>query len=170
MDLCLGGKPDILVPTVSLPDNISHRIGELMITPDWHPDRRVQQLENKEINQKRMWKLKQQPCTDCGLRWHPHCMTFDHIDRKGMKVSSKGKPVGINQVTYWNPKIFNMQLELMDVVCLNCHIIREAKRDMDDPKIKPNMKHLFPVWFEKCKGGLMIEETPRQTKKQVERK
>lgn len=42
------------------------------------------QVQNREINQKRMWKLKQQPCTDCELRWHPHCMSFDHIDRTGM--------------------------------------------------------------------------------------
>lgn len=120
------------------------------------------QAKNKEINQKRMWKMKQEPCADCGLRWHPYAMSFDHIDRKGMKTNSKGKVTPLNQLTYWNPTVFNMQLKLMDVVCRNCHMIREAKRDINDPKVKPNMKHLFPVWFDKCKGALVIATKPKE--------
>ena len=122
------------------------------------PFEEARRIQNKEVNQKRMWKLKQQPCADCGLKWHPHCMSFDHVDRTGMKLNAKGNPVGINTCTYWNPVAFNKQLALMDVVCKNCHLIREAKRDLNDPKVKPNMKHLFPMWFEKCKGGLFVEE------------
>lgn len=120
--------------------------------------KRTQQEQNRAVNQKRMWKLKQQSCADCELKWHPHCMTFDHIDRTGMKLKASGKPVPINQVSYWNPVAFNKQLKLMDVVCRNCHMIREAKRDIDNPMVKPNMKQLFPIWFEKCKGGLFIEQ------------
>lgn len=116
---------------------------------------RNQLKNNTEINRKRMWKLKQQPCTDCGLRWHPHAMTFDHKDRKALKYTKAGKIIGINATTYWNPEIFNKQLEMMDVVCKNCHLIREAKRDINDPKIRPAMKHLFPIWFDQCKGALV---------------
>lgn len=119
-------------------------------------ERIAQQKSNIEINKSRMWKLKQKPCKDCGLRWHPHCMTFDHIDRKSMKLTKTGRPISIGNVTYWNPDVFNMQLKMMDVVCRNCHMIREAKRDIDDPKIAMNMKHTFTLWFEKCKGGLYV--------------
>lgn len=119
----------------------------------------IQQRQNTEANFKRMWKLKQLPCTDCGLRWHPHAMTFDHRDRKGLKYKTTKtgslKPVSIGECLYWNPTAFNEQLKLMDVVCRNCHMIREAKRDMDDPKVSPRNKHLFPMWFEQCDGALV---------------
>jgi hypothetical protein len=113
------------------------------------------QQENKQINQKRMWRLRQQPCTDCGLKWHPRVMTFDHLDRKGMKYHASGKPVKLNELTYWQPKVFNMQLKQMEVVCMNCHRIREDKRDMNNPMVKPNMKEHFEEWFKKCKGALV---------------
>ena len=133
----------------------------------WYPEastkedvRYLQQRDNIEVNFKRIWKLKQQPCTDCRLRWHPHAMTFDHRDRKGLKykVTKTGskKPVGISECLYWNPVAFNEQLKLMDVVCRNCHMIREAKRDINDPKVSPRNKHLFPLWFEKCRGALVV--------------
>jgi len=117
------------------------------------------QRENRIINRERMWKLKQQPCGDCGLRWHPYCMTFDHVDRQSMRTTKSGRPVTLNSVTYWNPEVFNMQLELLDVVCRNCHMIREAKRDIDDPKVRPSMKHLFSIWFSQCKGALFIDQS-----------
>lgn len=121
--------------------------------------RLLQQKDNTELNIKRMWKLKQGPCTDCGLRWHPHCMTLDHRDRVAMKYSTTAtgnkKPVKISSLVYWNPIAFNKQLVGMDVVCRNCHMIREAKRDMKDPKVSPRQKHLFPMWFEKCDGALV---------------
>lgn len=117
------------------------------------------QKDNTETNFKRMWKLKQQPCADCGLKWHPHAMTFDHRDRKSLKysITSEGnkKPVSLGAILYWKPEAFDAQLELMDVVCRNCHMIREAKRDIDDPKVSPRNKHLFPMWFEKCDGALV---------------
>lgn len=135
----------------------------------WRPEaknyqeaRYLQQRDNTEVNFKRLWKLKQQACTDCGLRWHPHCMTFDHKDRQGLKykVTKTGckKPVPIGECLYWNPVAFNEQLKLMDVVCRNCHMVREAKRDINDPKVSPRNKHLFPAWFEKCRGALVIDQ------------
>ncbi len=135
----------------------------------WYPDAKnkeeaihIQQRSNTEINFKRLWKVKQQPCVDCKLRWHPHAMTLDHKDRKSMKysITSDGnkKPVSIGAVLYWNPKIFNEQLKLLDPVCRNCHMIREAKRDMNDPKVSPRNKHLFPTWFERCEGALVKDQ------------
>jgi hypothetical protein len=118
-----------------------------------------QQRNNKLVNDKRLWKLKQSPCVDCGLRWHPHCMTLDHIDRKGLKVDTKNNPVSIASIKYWNPKRFNEQLKLMDLVCRNCHMIRELKRDINDPKIKPDIKHLYVKYLEKCNGGLKEEQS-----------
>lgn len=122
--------------------------------------RRILQRANTETNFKRMWKLKQRPCTDCGLRWHPYTMTFDHVDRKSMKYHSNGtKPVNIGECLYWKPEVFNMQLKLLDVVCRNCHMVREAKRDINNPKISYRNRRLFPMWFEKCKGALVKNQS-----------
>ncbi|CAB4132389.1 hypothetical protein UFOVP253_13 [uncultured Caudovirales phage] len=120
--------------------------------------RYLQQKDNTESNFKKMWKMKQFPCADCKLRWHPHAMSLDHVDRKSMKYHpGTEKPVNINACLYWNPVAFNKQLQLMEPVCRNCHMIREAKRDIDDPKVSPRNKHLFPMWFDKCKGALVVE-------------
>ena len=126
------------------------------------------QRENTERNFKRLWKLKQQPCADCGLRWHPHAMSFDHIDRTGMKLKANGKPVSIGECLYWNPVAFNKQLKLMDVVCRNCHMVREAKRDIDDPKVSFRNKAEFPKWFDKCKGALVMT-TPSDSLSRMEK-
>jgi hypothetical protein len=137
----------------------------------WYPEakdkedaRYLQQKENTETNFKRLWRLKQQPCADCGLRWHPHAMTFDHVDRKGLKYKTTKtghkKPVNIGDCLYWNPVAFTAQLKLMDVVCRNCHLIREAKRDINDPKVSYRNKDLFPKWFEQCDGALVKGQVP----------
>ncbi len=122
----------------------------------------ILQKQNVEINFKRLWQVKQRPCADCGLKWHPHCMSLDHKNRKSMKytVNTLGekKPVNIGKVLYWKPYVFNMQLKEMDAVCKNCNMSREAKRDTSDPKVSPRNKHLFPVWFEKCNGALVKEQ------------
>lgn len=131
----------------------------------WRPEansyeeaRYLQQNDNKKVNNALMWKLKQGPCTDCKLRWHPRVMTFDHVDRKSMKYTAKGRPVKINTITYWNPSIFRLQIKKLDVVCLNCHRIREDKRDMNNPMVKPDMKEHFQAWFDKCIGALVQKQ------------
>ena len=91
------------------------------------------QRENKRLNRTKMWALKQYPCSDCKLRWHPEVMTFDHIDRKTVTKNKNAK--NISAVTYYKPEIFTRLLKNMSVVCLNCHRIREIKRDITNPKV-----------------------------------
>ena len=64
-----------------------------------------------------------QPCTDCNIVWHPLVMTFDHVGRVGKKFS-------ISTVRAIHPQAFMRELDKCEVVCRNCHQIREYLRDL----------------------------------------
>lgn len=85
--------------------------------------------ENAYWNKKAMIERKSVPCMDCGLEWHPMCMTLDHVGRKGKYVSSKGKRMHPNKMLTYNPVAFASMLQQLDPICSNCHKIRENKRD-----------------------------------------
>jgi hypothetical protein len=66
-------------------------------------------------------KLKQAPCTDCGLCFDPICMDFDHVgNNKIAKVSALVKS------TTW-AKI-QAEIDKCELVCSNCHRIRTRNR------------------------------------------
>lgn len=65
-----------------------------------------------------------QPCMDCTNVWHPLIMTLDHRDRA---LKSKD----IQKMRTMDPEIFMAEINKCDVVCTNCHQIREYLRDMD---------------------------------------
>lgn len=70
-----------------------------------------------------VWKLKQVPCKDCGLRFHPYIMDFDHLpgSKKEFAVSvmaSRKKP---------EASILK-EASKCDVVCSNCHRKRTILR------------------------------------------
>lgn len=116
----------------------------------------ARQRENKDVNRARIWHIKQAPCTDCGLKWHPHVMTFDHPMRaaSAMKVSKTGRPISVASITYWNPTAFNKQIALLDLVCKNCHFLREALRDLHGAMVPPSRRKEISDIAAKCKGAL----------------
>ena len=126
------------------------------LTPEQARDQ--QQKENTEINRDLLWKVKQAPCTDCGLKWHPLVMTFDHIDRTAaaMKLTPKGRPVNINAQTYWNPVAFRKQLKLLEVVCKNCHFLREMKRDLNNPMFPRQRRGEMLALMKRCEKGALM--------------
>jgi len=63
------------------------------------------------------------PCVDCKNTWHPRVMTFDHVGRIG-KVGN------ISHLRTFPPAIFDLELSKCDVVCSNCHQMREYMRDL----------------------------------------
>ncbi len=77
---------------------------------------------NSRINLPKLYEAKKAKCPDCGLRWHPSVMTFDHIER-----STKFKD--ITTLIWWEPDIFDTEMAKGEFVCQNCHIVRELKRD-----------------------------------------
>ena len=60
---------------------------------------------------------KDRPCADCGQRFPPYVMDFDHRDptSKRFRVSEMGSR---------NLAVFKTECEKCDVVCANCHRIR----------------------------------------------
>jgi L-lysine 2,3-aminomutase len=61
-------------------------------------------------------KLKDQPCMDCGGRFPPCSMDFDHLENKEYEIAGM---VG----RYGKKKILT-ETSKCDVVCANCHRVR----------------------------------------------
>lgn len=85
----------------------------------------IKRVQRRELINNR----KKQPCTDCGRKYHPVCMDFDHRDPTQKARTPRGKPwhlskmavkCGLNQLI--------AELGKCDVVCANCHRLRELKR------------------------------------------
>ena len=77
-----------------------------------HKSKRYQ-LSKSVIN----W-LKGAPCFDCGIKYPPYVMDFDHRDRTNKKFN-------ISENLYSNSlKMMLEEIAKCDVVCSNCHRIR----------------------------------------------
>lgn len=70
-----------------------------------------------------VWAFKSEPCTDCGHRFHPCAMQFDHV--RGEKKSHVSK---IRHGGGMNFARFLEEIEKCELVCSNCHAIRTFKR------------------------------------------
>jgi predicted Zn-ribbon and HTH transcriptional regulator len=62
-----------------------------------------------------IWKLKSDPCKDCGKTFHPFSMDFDHRD-------PTQKSRDISQINRMDEII--EEVKKCDLVCANCHRIR----------------------------------------------
>lgn len=66
-------------------------------------------------------RLKDAPCADCGGRFPPYCMDFDHV--RGEKRAN------VAQLMCYSLKAILAEIAKCDLVCANCHRIRtEASR------------------------------------------
>lgn len=72
--------------------------------------------------------LKDRPCADCGLRFPPEAMDFDHV--RGKKVQM------ISRMRWGRTSIDRILTEVAkcDVVCANCHRLRTATRIQESGK------------------------------------
>ena len=63
--------------------------------------------------------IKDVPCADCGKRFHPVCMDFDHLDRSD-------KRLGISKAVHGAYGIGDIVREIAkcEIVCSNCHRLR----------------------------------------------
>lgn len=116
------------------------------------------QVQNLHRNNSVKFKALAQPCADCNILWHPLVVTFDHRDRS-KKVNN------IPQLLVEDPVIFDAELAKCDVVCWNCHKIREYLRDLNilntnvsDTKQKQYRfyEQLVPYL---CGGGILRNDT-----------
>jgi len=82
----------------------------------------------KRKNQKLLAELRARACADCKLQYHPAAMTLDHVNRDGYR-NSKGKRKHPSNMMSYSPKIFADEMAKCEVVCKNCHGLREMERD-----------------------------------------
>ena len=70
----------------------------------------------------RVWvyALKDKPCVDCGGKFPPECMDFDHV--RGEKLFSVMMRLTASKVR------LETEIAKCDLVCANCHRIRTKKR------------------------------------------
>lgn len=94
--------------------------------------RRTQRRQRQVVLTARMRALKQDPCMDCGGRFHPVAMTFDHrpgtVKIRDLATLAQRGCTGL----------FNEELKKCDLVCANCHAVRtfmrrEEKRQQRSP-------------------------------------
>ena len=64
--------------------------------------------------------LKQDSCMDCGFKFPPVAMDFDHV--RGIKVAT------ISQMRLFSWSRVLLELAKCDLVCANCHRIRTSNR------------------------------------------
>lgn len=63
---------------------------------------------------------KDQPCADCGVKYPPYVMDFDHLNDKTMNVAEMRLRRGLESV--------KEEIKKCELVCANCHRIRTHDR------------------------------------------
>lgn len=69
-------------------------------------------------------RAKDVPCVDCGVRYPPYVMDFDHV--RGVKIDDISRMVR----AYVRPQRIQAEIDKCDVVCANCHRVRSHKRSL----------------------------------------
>lgn len=113
---------------------------------------RPEVMERIKINKRAIIKRKARPCMDCTLTWHPAVMTLDHVDRGTKLISPNGRRLNPSDMITFPTDEFDKMLQECDVVCGNCHGIREMKRDGYDQ---------FPQWkkyTDKISTGALLHQ------------
>jgi hypothetical protein len=82
--------------------------------------RRVNNAASRERKRDILRKAKDKPCMDCGVKYPPHVMDFDHV--RGEKQFNIGTNVNRGY------KVVADEVAKCDVVCANCHREREFRR------------------------------------------
>jgi len=74
----------------------------------------------KDRNRKLIQEAKDVPCADCGKRYPPYVMDFDHLRDKEFNISrAVHKRVSVKRLLD--------EIAKCDIVCSNCHRIRTNK-------------------------------------------
>lgn len=79
------------------------------------------QLDRQASNKRLVNTYKDKPCMDCGNRFPPYVMDFDHV--RGKKISSVSEMCNNRPVA-----TILTEIEKCDLVCANCHRIRTHNR------------------------------------------
>ena len=69
------------------------------------------------------WALKDKPCTDCGVTFHPVAMQWDHLPGQ-KKLTEVGEMLRAN----FSRKTVLTEIAKCELVCANCHAVRTHRR------------------------------------------
>lgn len=86
---------------------------------------RKNKIGKKKVFQEAIAEYKRQPCADCGNKFPPVCMDFDHLPehQKLFNISTV-----TNGRSGWTLEDLLTEIAKCEVVCANCHRIRTANR------------------------------------------
>jgi hypothetical protein len=75
-------------------------------------------LQNRNF----LWSLKDKPCADCGIKYHPIVMDFDHLPqfKKNHEISRLAKT--------GDKEAILAEIAKCELVCANCHRMRTLGR------------------------------------------
>lgn len=98
-----------------------------------HPEKqrervRVRSARIQDEIRELLHAAKDVPCTDCGVRYPPYVMDFDHV--RGVKI------IDLSNVrrAKWSFAKIQEEIDKCEVVCANCHRIRtHAKAPLPSP-------------------------------------
>lgn len=94
--------------------------------PDVVERGRTYSREHKRELRKYLNSLKDDPCTDCGIKYPPYVMQFDHLD-------PALKSFGVSRIP--SKSAIDVEAAKCELVCANCHAIRTHGRR---PAAKPD--------------------------------
>lgn len=84
-------------------------------------DKYLKKSERNKIKTKqRVDKLKDKPCTDCGKKYPPYVMDFDHLHNKEFSIATGRKNGSYRAIIE--------EIKKCELVCANCHRERTHKR------------------------------------------
>lgn len=85
---------------------------------DANKNKREQALKRREITD----KLKDVPCSDCGQKFPPICMDFDHVrgEKKFSIAQRAGRTMSLD--------LLLAEIDKCEIVCACCHRLRTQKR------------------------------------------
>lgn len=84
------------------------------------PRREIQKRYNEK---KRAFiaAFKDVPCADCGIKYPPYVMDFDHLPQYK-------KSFTISRTTHISMEALLLEVSKCEIVCANCHRIRTRNR------------------------------------------
>src|ERR1700756_1022324 len=85
--------------------------------------RRRSEIRRRKRNLAYLRSLKNKPCMDCGGRFPPIVMQFDHRDPSQKQMGTRPCMSALKKL-----KAIDREVAKCDVVCANCHMIRTEKK------------------------------------------
>jgi predicted Zn-ribbon and HTH transcriptional regulator len=119
---------------------------------------RVRQVGTVEM----LREMRDVPCADCGERFEPHQMDFDHRDPK-----SKSFTIMSGRASLKSRGVLLAEVAKCDVVCANCHAVRSQRQSArrwanGGFGTSPRIDHRRRYWRSQAQKLLELRSVPCQ--------